>query len=80
VRAGETVLVTNRVEVVAELRPTCRRPATSASLDGILDSLADRAELTRATIAKGRWSWKAKGLGLPSGLVDHLLDEIRGDL
>jgi antitoxin (DNA-binding transcriptional repressor) of toxin-antitoxin stability system len=79
VRSGETVLVTDRDEVVAELRPARRQPAPPASLAASLDSLAERGELTRASVPKGRWTWKVTGLGLPPGSAADLLDEIRRD-
>jgi len=79
VRAGESVLVTDRDEVVAELRPARPRVASPDSLEEILDSLSERGELTRATIPKGRWRWKVKGLGLPPGSAAALLDELRRD-
>lgn len=79
VRSGETVFVTDRDEVVAELRPARRQPSTADSLDGLLDSLADKAEITRASLPKRRWTWKAKGLGLAAGSASALLDEIRRD-
>ncbi len=79
VRSGETVLVTDRDEVVAELRPARPRLAAPASLDEILDSLSERGDITRAAIRKGRWTWKVKGLGLPPGSAAELLDEIRND-
>jgi|SRR5690349_40416 prevent-host-death family protein len=78
VRRGETILVTDRGEVVAELRPARPRP-TAASLDEILEALSERGEITRAAIRKGRWTWKYKGLGLPSGTAAELLDDIRSD-
>jgi len=79
VRSGETVLVTDRDEVVAELRPTRRQPDPADSLDGLLESLAERGEVTRASQPKGRWTWKAKGLGLAPGSVAALLGELRSD-
>ena len=79
VRGGETVLVTDRDEVVAELRPTRRQPGAADSLDGILDSLAERGEITRASVPKRRWKWKAAGLGLAAGSANALLDDIRSD-
>lgn len=79
VRSGETVLVTDRDEVIAELRPTRRQPGTADSLDELLDSLAERGEVTRASLPKRRWKWQAKGLGLTAGSAKALLDEIRGD-
>ena len=79
VRNGETVLVTDRDEVVAELRPTRRQPSSADSLEGLLDSLAERGEVTRASLPKRRWTWKVKGLGLPAGSANALLGEIRSD-
>jgi antitoxin (DNA-binding transcriptional repressor) of toxin-antitoxin stability system len=79
VQSGETVLVTDRDEVVAELRPARRQPGAADSLDGLLDSLAERGEVTRAGLPKRRWTWKAKGLGLAAGSANALLDEIRSD-
>ena len=79
VRAGETVLVTSRDEVVAVLRSpdSVRRPADS--LQDMLDELASKGDLSRAARAKEGWSWCVKGLGLPEGTAGELLDEIRED-
>jgi antitoxin (DNA-binding transcriptional repressor) of toxin-antitoxin stability system len=79
VRSGETVLVTDRDEVIAELRPARRQAPSVDSLDEILDSLAERGEITRASLPKRRWKWKAKGLGLPTGSATAILNEIRSD-
>jgi antitoxin (DNA-binding transcriptional repressor) of toxin-antitoxin stability system len=79
VRSGETVLVTDRDEVVAELRPTRKRLGAADSLDELLDSLAERGEITRASVPKRLWKWKAAGLGLTPGSANALLDEIRND-
>lgn len=78
VRNGETVLVTDRDEVVAELRPAHRR-AIASSLEEILDGLAQRGELTRAGLPKRGWRWKVRGLGLTAGTAQAILDEIRSD-
>ena len=80
VRAGETILVTDRDEVVAELRPAPRKPPRpSKAIGEIMDSLAERGEVTRASVVKGKWTWKVRGLGLASGTVADLLDQIRAD-
>jgi len=78
VRSGETVLVTDRDEVIAELRPA-HRPGAVNSLDELLDSLADRGEVTRASLPKRRWKCQAERLGLTAGSARALLDEIRCD-
>ncbi len=79
VRSGETVVVTDRDEAVAELRPTRRQPGPADCIEELLDSLAEQGELTRASVPKRRWKWKVKGLGLPAGSARDLLDEIRGE-
>ena len=79
VKTGDTVLVTERDEVVAELRPVRRRLGPAETLDDVLDALAEAGELTRASLPKGSWTWKARGLGLPAGTAQQILDEVRGD-
>jgi prevent-host-death family protein len=79
VKAGDTVLVTERDEVVAELRPVRRRAAPAESREEVLDALAEAGELTRASLPKGRWTWKVRGLGLPAGTAQRILDEVRRD-
>jgi len=78
VKAGEVVLVTDRDEVVAELRPPHQLPPPLEAED-TLQSLADAGEVTRARRGKGGWQWKAKGLGMGPGTAKALLDEIRAD-
>ena len=79
VRGGETVLVTDRDEVVAEIRPARRRLDSMGSLEEVLELLAERGEITRASLRKRRSKWSAKGLGLAAGSARALLDEIRSD-
>ncbi len=79
VKTGETVLITDRDEVVAELRPARRQSASELSLEDQLQALADAGETTRPSRPKGDWTWTVKGLGLPPGTAARLLDEIRGD-
>jgi antitoxin (DNA-binding transcriptional repressor) of toxin-antitoxin stability system len=79
VKSGEIVLVTDRDEVVAELRPARRQPASGDSLEELLDSLAERGEITRASRPKRGWKWKTAGLGLAAGSAKALLDDIRAD-
>jgi antitoxin (DNA-binding transcriptional repressor) of toxin-antitoxin stability system len=78
-RAGETVLVTDRGEAIAELGPTRRRGAAVDDVDRVLDALAEAGEISRAAMAKGNWTFRTKGLGLPAGTARALLDEIRGE-
>ena len=78
VKAGEVILVTDRDEVVAELRPP-RQPPPPLESEDTLQSLADSGELTRARQSKGDWRWRARGIGLESGTAQRLLDEIRAE-
>jgi antitoxin (DNA-binding transcriptional repressor) of toxin-antitoxin stability system len=79
VKTGETVLVTDRDEVVAELRPARRQRGAGVSVEERLQALADAGELTRPSLPKGDWTWKGKGLGLPPGTAARVLHEVRGD-
>ncbi len=78
-RAGEVILVTDRDEVVAELRPARQ---ASLPLDGpseALDALAQAGIVTLPTRPKKGWSWKVSNLGLDPGTVAALLEDVRGD-
>ena len=44
---------------------------------GLLEALASSGEITRAAQPKGAWIWRSRGLGLPSGAAQALLDELR---
>jgi prevent-host-death family protein len=79
VRAGETVLVTEREEVIAELRPARRQARPADAIDEALDELAEAGEVTRAAQRKGRWTWRTRGLGLPEGTSQKILDALRDD-
>jgi antitoxin (DNA-binding transcriptional repressor) of toxin-antitoxin stability system len=76
--AGETILITDREEVIAELRPAARRaPRDHDTVDELLDSLAERGDITRDSLPKGAWTWKVAGMGLPPGTAADLLRQLR---
>ena len=79
VKAGEVVLVTDRDEVVAELRPARRQPLPPDTVEETLSDLAASGSLMRASVAKGRWTWKVEGIGLPEGTAGRILAELRAD-
>lgn len=79
VKSGDTILVTERNEVVAELRPARRQPSGRDELDDVLDGLAEAGEITRSSLTKRDWTWRTEGLGLPAGTAGALLDELRAD-
>ena len=79
VKAGEVVLVTDRDEVVAELRPARRQPLPPDTIEETLSDLAAAGSLMRASTAKGKWTWKVEGMGLPDGTAERILAELRAD-
>ena len=79
VKAGEVVLVTDRDEVVAELRPARRQPLPPDTIEETLDDLAASGSVTRASTGKGKWTWKVEGIGLPEGSAGRILDQLRAD-
>lgn len=79
VRAGETVLVTDRDEVIAELRPATRQAPPADTLEARLQRLGDSGSLTRPSAPKGEWTWRVRGLGLPAGTAKQLVDRLRSD-
>ena len=78
-KAGETILVTERDEVVAELRPARRQPLAPGSLAESLAPLADRGEVTLASEPIREWEGFKTG-PLPGGISSQaVLDELRQD-
>lgn len=78
-RAGETILVSDRDEVVAELGPARHQRPQADSVEAVLDDLADRNLVTRASQPKKGWTWNPQSLGLPPGTAKRILDELRED-
>lgn len=78
-RAGETILVTDRDEVVAELRPPRSRLVPSDDLEDALDALAEAKEVSRAPAPKRGWTWKVTGAGLSAAKVSQALADDRDD-
>lgn len=77
-KAGETILITEREDVVAELRPARRQSREADDWMDALDALAERAEAQlRSTDAPWRGM---KTVSLPPGSTSQkLLDELRGE-
>src|SRR5262245_24588007 len=68
VKSGETILVTERNDVVAEMRPARRSIPRAEALEDILDALVEAGQITRAAFSKKGWTMRCKGLGAPAGL------------
>jgi antitoxin (DNA-binding transcriptional repressor) of toxin-antitoxin stability system len=79
VRGGETILITERDEVVAELRPARNRRVATSDIEETLERLEEAGELSRASLPKKGWAWTARGAGLPEGTTKELLNELRAD-
>ena len=78
-KSGETILITDRKQVVAELGPRRRQAMPVDELSAALEELAARGDLTLPAVPKNRWTWKVRGLGLAPGAAAALLDQVRGD-
>jgi antitoxin (DNA-binding transcriptional repressor) of toxin-antitoxin stability system len=78
-RSGETILVTDRNEVVVELRAARRQPHVVDEVEETLQALADSGEIARASLPKRDWTWRPHGLGLPPGTAKTLVDDVRAD-
>lgn len=76
VKAGHSLLVTDRGEVVAEVRPA---RGAAPPVEDPLTPLVEAGEVTRARRPKAGWRWEPHSLGLPPGAAEQLLDELRGD-
>jgi hypothetical protein len=73
------VLVTEWDEVVAELRPSRRQTPFADRIEELLESLAAAGEISRAAQPKGDSTRHSRGLGLPPGATQALLDELPQD-
>jgi antitoxin (DNA-binding transcriptional repressor) of toxin-antitoxin stability system len=80
VRRGEAFLVTDRDQVVAELRPPrSEAPVQGDELDQAMEALAAAGEVQPARAKKEGWRWSPRGVALPPGTAAAVLDEIRSD-
>lgn len=79
--AGETILVTDRGDVVAVLSPASdfARPRDLASVEARLAAAEREGWVTRARLPKKGWRWRPRSLGLPAGTADRILAELRQD-
>ena len=78
-KSGETILVTERDEVVAELRPAARQRLAHDTLEqGLLD-LADAGQATLRSHEILGWLGIRPVVHLVAGTAQRILDELRGD-
>jgi antitoxin (DNA-binding transcriptional repressor) of toxin-antitoxin stability system len=79
VKAGETILVTDRDEVVAELRPTQRQGLAPASLEEGLALLADQGAATLRSDDRTKWGPPRSGQPVDDISSKEILDALRED-
>ena len=78
VRRGEVFLVTDRDQVVAELRPArSDAPPPADTTELALEALAATGEVQGATLPAVDWAWRPSGAGLPEGTAAELLNALR---
>ena len=77
VKAGETLLVTERDEVVAELRPAHRQPIALSTLEDGLEAMAERGAATLASQPVGELKGFRVKVDLGGLTIDQVLDELR---
>lgn len=81
VKTGETILVTERDEVIAEIHPSRRQRLSVQSLEEKLSAMADRGEVTLSSRPIRRdWTEFLSAMPPVSGVdVRKTLDELRED-
>ncbi len=77
VKSGQTILVTERDEVVAELRPAHRQRRGDLSLDESLEAMAEKGEATLPTSSFKDWKGFKTKLPLKNLSSRKLLDDLR---
>lgn len=79
VKSGQTILVTERDTVVAELRPSERQGIAPSSLEEGLASLAERGEATLRSDTDTSWPGDGPPSSLDGASSRNILDAIRED-
>ena len=79
VKAGEIILVTERDEVVAELRSISRQQVVRTKLDEWLESRAETGEVSLASVKRIDWSKLGLRQELKGFSSAELLDAIRAE-
>lgn len=78
VRRGDVLLVTDRGEVVAEIRPPSLHSAAKDALTEKLEQMAARGEI-KLGLPNDPSAYKPAVVSLPSDVVQEALDWTRGD-
>lgn len=78
VRAGETILITDRGTVVAELRPSLHAAGAPSGFEAVLERWAAEGRV-RLGLPHDPAVYRKLPWSSPAGLVERLLDESRGE-
>lgn len=78
-KAGEIVLITDRDEVVAEIRASRRQPIESENFEDKMDQLADAGLLTKASKRPKDWKGFQTNISVPLVETEKILDDLRKD-
>lgn len=79
VKRGEVVVVTERNQVVAELKAPRKDRELPEDARQALSALAAVGEVSQAVATKKGWRWNPKGLGLGPGITASILNDLRAD-
>ena len=79
VKSGEIVLITERDEVVAELRPAHRQNIPPSSLDEELERMADQGRVILRASEANDWVSPEEFPRLDGVSSQEILDRLRGD-
>jgi antitoxin (DNA-binding transcriptional repressor) of toxin-antitoxin stability system len=80
VKAGETVLVTERDEVIAELRPARRQAIQPGDLDEVLERLSARGEVRlRSATRPANWAAIRPDVHFAGVRSEDILDDLRSE-
>ena len=76
-REGETLLISDHDDIVAELGPV--RERSHDHYESVVAELAVQGQVTRAAASKQPWTWHSPALGLPAEKAQRMLEELRED-
>lgn len=79
VKAGEVILVTERDEVIAELRPAHHQGIARDDLDSVMSDLADGGALTLRSNDERGWPGGSDSLPLEGIDIADLVAKLRAD-
>lgn len=78
-KQGETVLVTERDTVVAELRPARHEGRPALGIEETLEAMAEANEARLAVETKKGWKFAPEELEVTANMLSAILDALRSD-